>query len=156
MNVMPVHFKEQRGVLEAEQLQNVIHHVERSAHVAGSNDDRGEEHEHDLRADALLDFCLAHANLLHDGKVVLVVVSFGNLLVVDDQSGCEGEEQAEEDSEEEESVGEALHQRVGFFMGDAAAKESRAGAGFYPGSVRLNRFVQFGVQAFSDCPVYSG
>ena len=77
-----------------------------------SRDKRQEEYGQDLRADALADLIAAHADILHDDIALAVVMTFGNLLVVDHQHHLHREQQPEEQRDEEESTVNAHIERV--------------------------------------------
>ena len=54
-----------------------------------------------LRIDASADLAPRHADVLHDGKACLILITLGELLVVDDEHGGEDEHDAEQDAERE-------------------------------------------------------
>ena len=67
-------------------------------------DERQEENGQNLRMDRVLYFLLAEADLLHDGKAVLILHTFGNLLIVNDEHSRHGEHKAERDAHKEEAA----------------------------------------------------
>ena len=63
---------------------------------------RQEEYRKHLRMNRVLNLLMRHSNLLHNLISLLVIVSFGNLLVVNNQHRCHNEQYAKEDTDEKE------------------------------------------------------
>ncbi len=99
---------EQGHVVHAEDQQQPGDHLEGGQDVDARHNQRQEEDHEYLSADGSLDLGLAHAHLLHDLELVLVVIAFRDLLVVDDQRRGKGEHDAQEDAQEQEAAHQAV------------------------------------------------
>ena len=62
---------------------------------------RQEEHGKHLRRDRALDLCGRHPHLLQDAEALLILIAFGDLLVIHDEHGRHQKQGSEEDAEEE-------------------------------------------------------
>ena len=65
---------------------------------------RQEEHQQDLRVDALADLALRHAYLPQDEEARLVLVALHDLLVVEDEHGRQQEHDAEQHAQEQQAA----------------------------------------------------
>ena len=62
------------------------------------------EYDQYLRSDRLYNLRQAHADILHDLKTLLILISLRDLLVVDDKDCLHKEQCTQEDAEEEQSA----------------------------------------------------
>ena len=63
-----------------------------------------QEHRKHLGIDALVNILAGHAHLLHNLKPGLILIALRNLLVVDNQHGCQQEHNGQNDAKEEDSA----------------------------------------------------
>lgn len=108
---------------------------------AGSQKGQEEDGE-DLGVDGLADLCLGHAHLLQGAEPGLVFIALGDLLVVDDESRGQKEQEAQENAQEEQTAeeGEEILLLIGpGFQGDVCF--FAVADGFPDGPVQLDLLV---------------
>ena len=97
--------------MEVEQGQQLLHHVKVKEDVDSGHRDGQEEHHQNLAVDGCLYLAPAEAHLLHDFKTGLVLVALRDLLVVDNQHCRQQEDEAQEDTQKQESARQAVDLR---------------------------------------------
>ena len=94
---------------------------------SGQMDDRSgqgeKEHGPHLAPDGGAHLLLAHANLLHDGKALLVLVAFGNLLIVDDEHRGHQEEEAQEKAQEQQTAVDTVYLQLAILLAFAVNRQ---------------------------------
>ena len=89
---------------QAQGGQDAHDHLKGRRQVDHRPDEGQEEHRPHLTADGRADLLAAHAHLLHDVEALLVLISLGNLFVIDDEDGGHQEEQPQKDAQEEQTA----------------------------------------------------
>ena len=69
---------------------------------------RSEKHGEHLGVDASANILPCHADLLHDGESGLILISLGDLLVVDDEGGSKEEDDAQHNANKKQAAVEHI------------------------------------------------
>lgn len=95
---------EQRHVHKVQHGQQFGDYLKGHDDMDDSRDKRKEEHGKHLASDGMPYLLLAHADFLHDLIALLVIISLGYLLIVDDQHSRHQEHDAQIDADEQKAA----------------------------------------------------
>ena len=135
---------EQTDVKEVEQLQQFAQHGEGCRHMDARRHQGQEEYQQHLTADGGADLPGTHAHLLHDLIAALVLISLGNLLVVDDEYRGQQEQQPQKHAQEQEAAVHGVQVHSVVLMADDGVHVIgvRRQQGVHKGQLFLFRAVQ--------------